>query len=557
MVDILLRGGLVVDGTGSEPRQADVAVSSGRVVAVGRLEGAAAERVFDVRGLAVAPGFIDMHSHSDLSLPSHPCASSSLLQGITTEVAGSCGWSLAPVRRETAATVLKRLTQALLGSVPPELGVGKEDGEDGPAWHSFGEYLDHLERTGIGVNLYPVVGQSLIRAHVVGSDRRPATVGELKAMKALLEVCLEEGARGLSTGRSYEPGSNAPTREIIALAAVAASRGAIYTSHVKDESDGVVEAVEEAVRVGRETGVSVEISHHKAVGEENAGKVDQTLALMEEARRSGVDVTCDAYPYAFAQVFSLLNEFPGVERVRSLEETARLLATDEFRQAAVGELIKAAAPEGRLKGFFGRPHHYRVVSAGGDGDVEGLTLAEALGLGDEEAAAAPDPDRVRRLVDRAAELLLSHDLTIDLAATMCEDAVAAVLGHPETMVGTDAFALDHRLDERTPVHPRHYGTFPRVLGHYRRERRLGDLAGLVHKLTAKPARKLGLGDRGLLARGAWADIVVFDPETIGDRATVREPYLAPTGIKLVLVNGRVAVEDGEVTSERAGRLLRR
>ncbi len=623
MFDILIVGGLIVDGTGNTPYRGDVAIAGGRIVAVGRIEGAEATLVIDASGLAVSPGFTDMHSHSDLTLVSHPRASSSLAQGITTEVAGSCGWSLAPVKNETAASVLKELCLGLTGAVPPELveapdaGPGQAAGQEqaggaqgatavpaparhpGLAWHSFGEYLAYLENLGIGVNLYPIVGQSLIRAHVVGAQRRMATPGEIEAQRALLEACLEEGARGLSTGRAYAPGSHASTEEVIALCRVVAARGGLYTSHIKDEGTGLIDAVAEAIRIGRESGVRVEISHHKAVGPANFGKVAETLTMMEEARGAGVDVTCDSYPYAFAQVFSMLTEIPGITPAQPADEVRALLSQDDFRAKVTADLVKASAEEHGTPGYFSRPESIMFISLGRDHDLEGQPLTSVFGpnpLGQAEPAPQPavassgagasdaeastgasggagvaqgatgstrprpvplEPARTRALVDKCLDFLLEQDLHVNLAAVMCEPDVETVLGHPRTMVGTDAFTVDSDLGERTPIHPRHFGTFPRVLGHYCRTRGLGDLATMVQKITGLPARKLRLVERGLLARGNWADVVVFDPATISDRATAKEPYLEPVGIKWVIVNGRVAAEDGKISDARAGMVLRR
>lgn len=610
MFDILIVGGLIVDGTGNTPYQGDVAIAGGRIVAVGRIEGAEATLVIDAGGLAVSPGFIDMHSHSDLSLVSHPRASSSLVQGISTEVAGSCGWSLAPLKNETAASVLKELCLGLMGAVPPELaeapdaGPGQAAGpaparHPGLAWHSFGEYLTYLEKLGLGVNLYPIVGQSLIRAHVVGARRRMATPGEIEAQRALLEACLEEGARGLSTGRAYAPGGHASTEEVIALCRVVAARDGLYTSHIKDEGAGLIDAVAEAIRIGRESGVRVEISHHKAVGPANFGKVAETLTMMEEARNAGVDVTCDSYPYAFAQVFSMLEEIPGITPAQPVDEVRALLSQDDFRAKVTAEFVKASAEEHGPPGFFSRPESIMFISLGRDHDLEGQPLTSVFGpnpLGQVEPAPQPavasggagasgaetstglsggagvtqgatgstwprpvplEPARVRALVDKGLDFLLEQDLHVNLAAIMCEPDVETVLGHPQTMVGTDAFTIDRDLGERTPIHPRHFGTFPRVLGHYCRTRGLGDLATMIQKITGLPARKLRLAERGLLARGNWADVVVFDPATISDRATAKEPYLEPVGIKWVIVNGRVAAEDGKISDARAGMVLRR
>ena len=564
MLDILVRGGLIVDGTGNPPYPGDVAISGGRIVALGRLEGAKATTVIDAGGLAVAPGFIDMHSHSDLSLPLHPKAASSLSQGITTEVAGSCGWSLAPVKKETADSVLRGLCEGLMGEVPGGLDAESGEGAPGLGWYSFDQYLEHIENQGMGVNLYPIVGQSLLRAHVVGTDRRPATPGEIRAMQELLLACLAEGARGLSTGRAYLPGAGASIEEIIALAKVVAASGGLYTSHLKDESSGVVDAVAEAIRIGRESGVRVEVSHHKAIGRANFGRVAETLAMMEDARRSGVDVTCDVYPYSFAQVFSLLTEIPGISPSQSDDEVRVLLAQEEFRQKTVAELLKACASENGTPGFLSRPEHIMLMSLGASHELEGQPLASIMGgfalLPSGPSAPAvgtPDPATIRALVDRLLDFLLEQDLRVNLAAIMAEEDVVAVLGQAETMVGTDAFTLDRELGGRTPIHPRHYGTFPRVLGHYGRDKGLGGLAPMVQKVSGLPARKLRLADRGLLAPGMSADVVVFNPGTIADRATAKSPYLESIGIGWVIVNGLVAAKDGRPTDARAGMVLRR
>jgi N-acyl-D-amino-acid deacylase len=567
LLDILVRGGLIVDGTGSPPYLGDVAISGGRIVALGCLEGATAAMVIAADGQAVAPGFIDMHSHSDLSLPRHPKAGSSLSQGITTEVAGSCGWSLAPVKKETAGSVLRGLCEGLMGEVPGGLDEESNGGAPGLGWYSFAQYLEHIENQGMGVNLYPIVGQSLLRAHVVGTDRRPATPGEIRAMQELLLACLAEGARGLSAGRAYLPGAGASIEEIIALAKVVAASGGLYTSHLKDESSGVVDAVAEAIRIGRESGVRVEVSHHKAIGRANFGRVAETLAMMEDARRSGVDVTCDVYPYNFAQVFSLLTELPGISASQPDDEVRVLLAQEEFRQKTAARLLKACANENGAPGFLSRPEHIGLVSLGASPELEGQPLAsvmgsvslfpDALSAPSSQAVGAPDPATVRTLVDRLLDFLLAQDLRVNLAAIMAEEDVVAVLGQAETMVGTDAFTLDRELGDRTPIHPRHYGTFPRVLGHYGRDKGLGGLAPMVRKVSGLPARKLRLADRGLLQRGMAADLVVFDPGTIADRATAKSPYLEPIGIGWVIVNGRVAAKDGRPTDARAGMVLRR
>lgn len=534
MLDLLIRGGLVVDGTGRPARPGDVGVIGGEIVAVGDLKESQAKQVLEADGRVVAPGFIDMHSHSDLSLPVHNRAESSLLQGITTELVGSCGWSLAPLKQETVGSLARGLIRVLVG--------GRTLDRMTFNWYSFSEYLSSLERKGIGVNIAPLVGQSLIRAHVVGRERRPPTKGEMAAMRALLRACLDEGAFGFSTGRAYLPGGNARTEEIIELAKVAAEYGALYTSHIKSEAGELIEAVDEAITIGRQTGVAVEISHHKAVGPENFGKVFETLGMIEKARAGGVDITADVYPYRYAQVFMLHTSFsldfeevePGV--------LADSLRDKEARAALRRKLEESAHDKGR-EFLIGR--HYVVVSAPRHRDLEGHTL--------DDAARRADQD----LFDFCADLLLEEDLQVTIAANMNEADVRTVLKHPQVMVGTDAFAIDFPLGDDTPIHPRHYGTFPRVLGHYARDEKLLPLEEMVAKATGRPAARIGLADRGQVKVGHCADIVVFDPTVINEGATWHNPYAPPSGIDWVIVNGRVAVDHGRPTEALAGRVLRK
>jgi N-acyl-D-amino-acid deacylase len=534
VLDLLIRGGLVIDGTGRPARPGDIGVVGGEIVTVGTLEGREAKATLSAEGRVVAPGFIDMHSHSDLSLPVHNRAESSLVQGITTELVGSCGWSLAPLKQETLDSVARGLVKVLVGPKTYErMTLG---------WHSFGEYLDSLERKGIGVNIAPLVGQSLIRAHVVGREKRPPTRGEMAAMKDLLRACLDEGAFGFSTGRAYLPGGNARTEEIIELAKVAAQYGALYTSHIKSEAAELLEAVAEAITIGRESRVRVEISHHKAVGPENFGRVFETLAMIEKGRADGIDVNADVYPYCFAQVFMLHGsynlEFEDVEPA-VLADSLR----DKAGRAALRRKLEESAKERGREFLIGR--HYVVIEAPRHPELEGHTL--------DDGARRAGKD----LFDFCADLLLEEDLKVTIAANMSEADVRAILKHPMVMVGTDAFAIDFPLGEDTPIHPRHYGTFPRVLGHYARDEKLLPLEEMVAKATGRAAVKLGLTDRGWVKEGCCADLVVFDPAGINDEATGHRPYAPPTGIDWVIVNGQVAVDHGRRTDALSGRVLRR
>ncbi len=534
MDDLIIRGGTVIDGTGGPARPADVAVKGGAITAVGDLKDRPAKATIDAKGKAVTPGFIDMHSHSDLSLPVHNRAESSLAQGITTELVGSCGWSLAPLKQEIQDTLVKGLFKSLVGHD----SLDRLDAR----WRSFGEYLGHLERIGIGVNIVPLVGQSLIRAHVVGREKRPPTRGEMAAMKDLLKASMDEGAFGFSTGRAYLPGGNAETGEIIELAKVLKPYGGIYTSHIKSESEGLLDAVGEVIRVGREAAIQVEVSHHKAIGPANFGRVKDSLAMLEKAREEGVAANADVYPYAFAQVFLLSGSFSHDWEDPDPKELAAALKDKEKRAALRQNLEEAARERGRQ---FMVGANYLIIGAPGHRDLEGRTI--------EDGSKAAGKD----LFDFCADLLIEEEMKVRIAANMNEADVQTVLKHPLVMVGTDAFAIDTPLGDDAPIHPRHYGTFPRVIGHYARDLKLLPLEDMVAKTTGRPAAKLGLKDRGLVKEGYAADLLVFDPATILDRATGLDPYAAPTGLDWVVVNGQVAMDHGRRTDTLAGRVVRR
>ncbi len=532
MLSWVIRGAEVIDGTGGRRFSADVGIAGGRIVRLGRVgdgEVPPAERVVEGEGLVVTPGFIDAHSHSDLTLPVHNHAESSLCQGITTEVAGSCGWSLAPCKAETQRAVLRNLLRSLTGIGPKDLRL---------AWHSFGEYAAYLSNRGIGTNLYPVLGQSLLRAHVVGTGKRKATPAEIAAMKAMLKEAMMEGCRGLSTGRSYRPGGSADTDEIVALAEELRPFDGIYTSHIKNESAESLDAVREVIEVGRRAGVKVQVSHHKSVGPASKGLVNESLSLLERARAEGVDINCDVYPYAFAQVFLLRDGLVPHWRNLSAEKVKARLADPEHRAG-----LRARAEKNKAGDLTQKGADYLLVAAPGAERLEGLDLAEVAGESGTD------------VLDACCDILLKSDLEARIAAVMDEGDVQTVLRHPLTMVGTDAFAIDGEMPGSVPLHPRHYGTFPRVVGHYARDTGLFDLETAVFKATGLPAAKLGLSDRGTLREGNWADLVLFDAAAIADRATGKHPTLRPEGIRAVFVNGEIAYAAGAPKGVLAGRVL--
>jgi N-acyl-D-amino-acid deacylase len=530
MLDLLLKNGTIIDGTGAPARRGDVGLRGDRIAAVGDVTEPAAE-VLDVSGRVVAPGFIDMHSHTDFFLLVDPNAESKVTQGVTTEVCGNCGSSpgpwLHPVAREQARKNLRRY------------GID-------PDWTTLGEFMDVLDRHPLGLNFVTLVGHGNLRASAMGYDNRPPTAAELDRMCGLLEDELAAGAYGYSSGLIYPPGCYSGGDELVALGKVLARHGAFYATHMRNESHAVVEAVDEALRVGREGGCAVQISHHKACGQSNWGRVEVTLANIDRARAEGVDVHMDQYPY-IATSTGLGTVLP-----RWAHEGGAELALSRLRDPDTRARILEEVSEAGRTGYYADSGGWKqLLIAGVRTDenrwAEGLDLeqiGEHLGCAPEEAAL--------RLLDE-------EDLAVHIVHfSMCEEDVERVMTHPLTMIGSDGSARSTTgiLGQGKP-HPRAFGTFPRVLSYYVRERRLLPLETAVHKMTGLPAAKLGLPDRGILREGAHADLIVFDPQLVRDVATFTEPQNTPDGIDYVWVNGALAVRRGKVTGQHNGRVLRR
>ncbi|MEK9751874.1 MAG: D-aminoacylase [Rhodospirillaceae bacterium] len=457
--DLLVKGGTVYDGDGGPGIAADVAITGERVVAVGALSDWRAEHTLDAAGKAVAPGFIDTHTHDDMALLRPNGIPEKTAQGVTTVVVGNCGVSAAPFGPRDE---LKE---------PPFifLGVGS-----GHRFERFADYMAALAEAKPDVHVVPLVGHSNLRAAAMDDIHRPATESEIARMRAHLDEAMNAGAAGFSTGLAYPSGAAAPTDEIVELAKVAGAQGGLYATHMRNESDAVVQSVEEAIHIGRRGGLPVVISHHKCGGTANWGKSVETLARIDAASASGQSVNLDAYPYT-ASSTGLMAKFARVaERVLVTE-------SDTHPEQAGRELAAIMADWGC----------------------------------DFETA-------VERLLPAKAVYF-----------QMSEDDLERILSHPNCMVGSDGMPSDKH------PHPRLYGTFPRVLGHYARERGLFDLAAAVHKMTGLPARCFGLKDRGRIAPGMAADVVVFDAARIIDCGTYEAPVQAPDGIEAVIIAGRL------------------
>jgi N-acyl-D-amino-acid deacylase len=526
MPDVLIRGGTVLDGTGAPPRRADVAIAGDRIEAVELLPEAAATRVIDATGHAVAPGFIDMHSHADFVLPGLPTADSKVHQGFTLEVVGNCGASPAPLTAARRQDIID--TSAL--TVPPLAWD----------WTTFRSYLDGLTRQGLSINVAPLVGHGTVRLVVMGPDDARPTPDQLRAMATEVRRAMDDGALGLSTGLIYAPGVYAGTDEIVALARAAGEAGGFYASHIRGEGDTLLPAIAEAIEVGRRAGVAVEVSHLKAAGRENWPKMAQAIDQIEAARAEGLDVTADMYPYPAGST-SLTALLPSWAHVGGRGPLLARLADP--------------ADCARLRAEMGGPGIARdagwdsILIAGCPARTayEGQTVARiAAGLG------VPPAEAV-------LEILRQAQAEVDMVTfMMSEENVALGLGRPWVMIGSDGEgrAAEGPYGAGKP-HPRNYGTCPRLLGHYVRDQRLLSLPEAIRKLTSLPADKLRLRDRGRLAPGALADVVVFDPATVADTATFAEPHRYPRGIPWVLVNGQPVIAAGRHTGSRPGRVLAR
>ena len=493
-MDLVIRGATVFDGTGADGVVADVAVRDGRIAAVGD-DAAGATGGVEVQGagLALVPGFIDVHSHDDFAVFLTPEMDFKVGQGVTTDVVGNCGLGAAPFHRAASYLGFFNATDRR---------------GDLPKWDGYASYLDAIDADPPSVNVAVLAGHGTIRLGAMGIERRPATEVEFRAMREMVGEAIDGGVVGLSTGLIYEPGRYAPTEELVDLASTMAGSGGLYATHMRNEGDTLPEAVAEAIRIGREGGVPVQISHHKATGRSNWGRVAESLALIEQARADGLDVTADQYPYT-----------AGSTSLYAVMQNAR------EGQNSIGdgtdEIVLASAPT--------RP------------EWEGRSLTE---LGAEWGCSAMEAGQ-RALTELG-------ETGVVIIHSMCDDDVRTVMRHPTTMIGSDGVPT---LGGKP--HPRLYGTFARVLGHYARDNGVLPLGEAIHRMTGMPAAKFGLHDRGVIAPGRAADLVLFDPAAIDDVATYESPRRHPRGIHTVWVNGTAVFGAGEHTGARPGRALRR
>jgi len=526
--DLAIENGFIVDGTGNPWYRANIAIKSDKITALTPMKINDARDVIDAKGLVVSPGFIDMHTHSGLTLLAGVDAESKIRQGVTTEVIGNCGMSAAPLEGKA-------------------IGVAQTSADEyglDVTWSSLAQYMLRLERQGIVLNVACLIGHGTLRTSVMGFDNRAPTGREMRRMQELLARCMREGAFGFSSGLFYAPSSYAKLEELVKLGDTVGQFGGFYATHIRDESDHLEQAVNEALAVGWGARIPVQMSHHKACGKENWGRVNRTLQDIAAARRRGLDATVDVYPYTAYSTW-LSAAIPPWAHEGGTERLIERLKNPVIRKKLKLQMRRGMPNwESMTKSAIWQ--RFMISSLPKKPSLVGKTIQQIA------RSRGCDP------YETVFDLLLEGNANVDVVVEdMIEEDVQSVLRNPLSMVGSDGYSISTRgtLGKGKP-HPRSFGTYPRVLGRYVRQKRVLTLEAAIRKMTALPANRLGLRDRGLLRSGMYADIVIFDPSRVADRATYLKPQQFPIGIDCVIVNGKITIANGNYLRNLNGRVLR-
>ncbi|MCI8608425.1 MAG: D-aminoacylase [Firmicutes bacterium] len=520
MFDLILKNGKIIDGTGSPWFYGDIGIAGGKITAIGKLEGAEADQVYDVGGRYISPGFIDIHTHSDRMLEAYPLSESRILQGVTTEIGGNCGMSPFPVA-EKYREDLKNY-------------VG---GEVSYCWEDAKGFLDHMESLGGSTNFGALTGHGSLRLAVMGYSTEKATLEQLAAMEKLAEESLKGGSLGITSGLIYPPGSYSDQEEMIYVLRALRECGGFYATHMRNEGKNLVQSVKEALAVAETAGVRLQISHHKETYKPlHKIAVHETTKLIEEARERGIDVCCDQYPYnASATVLSI--NIPNWGFEGGLDKLIQRLHDPETRKKLWQEMHDS---------YLGRWDTIHVSY------LESEKNRWMCGKSIDEIANTLGKDQCDVVFDLVEE---ERNRVNEIHFGMCEEDIEFIMKKPYVMPGSDGEA--YGLDFAGLPHPRNFGTFPRVLAHYCRDHQLFSLETAVQKMTSLPSSRIGLMDRGVIRCGAWADLVVFDFEELESTPTYEDPKRACKGIHQVFVNGVLTAQDGKHTGVKAGKVLRR
>lgn len=534
--DIIITNGKVVDGSGNPWFNADIGIKDGIIQKIGQIKLKDAE-IIDAKRKVICPGFVDLHTHSDWTLLVNPLAESKIRQGVTIEVVGQCGESAAPLNDITAEYFKKTLPRTIRDNIDI-------------SWQTMEDYLQRLDSAGLGINVIPFVGFGTVRHNLLQFQNRAPNLNELESMKEFVRESMEAGAYGLSTGLIYPPQPYATTDEIVELCQVVYEFQGIFASHIRGETVTVIEAVTEAIEIGRRSGCSVHISHFKTAGRANWGKTKKTCEMIDVARAEGIDVTCDFYPY-LAGATSLDAVLPDWVHEGGLKFLKKRLSDPKTRDKIIKD-IKTGIPgwENLIKDEVGIPGWENLIlitDFAENRNYQGKNIGEIAQL--------RGTDPMNTLFDL---LLETQDRVGIIDYMMDEDDVKRVMTHPATGVGSDgaAVATYGPLSEGQP-HPRTYGTFARILSHYVRKDKVLSLQEAVRKMTSFSTQRFQLNNRGLLREDFVADVVVFDPSKVQDLATYTKPHQYPSGIEYVILNGEVVINKGEHTQVKAGKILKK
>ena len=524
-LDILLKNGTIVDGSGNSSKIMDIGIKGDKIRFIGKNCPLSAEKIINAEGFIVSPGFIDVHTHTDIGLIVEPSGGSKLMQGVTTEIGGNCGGSVAPRKSEDDEEYKEQMKTRYNITVD---------------WTDFTGFFSRLEKKGIGINFCTLTGLGTIRAMVMGEENRPPTREELAQMKELIDSSMKEGSVGVSSGLEYVPSSFAKMDEIIELAEIAVKYNGIYATHIRNEDDYVEEAVKEALDTAEKAGASLQISHLKACREKNWYKVDKILNQIHDAEKKGIDVNFDRYPYT-AYNTGLSNLFPLWAREGGTEKFVERLRDNSLTEKMKEEVVYKVNSTGSWNSFL-------ISSIGSEENkkYQGKTVQKIS----EETGTEP--------FEFARTLLIEENNRVSMVGfAMSDENTKKVLADPLCMIASDGAVLSTSgpLARGNP-HPRNYGTFPRAIAKYVREDKICSLEEMIRKITSAPAKKFRLLNRGLLTEGFFADITVFDYEKIQDKATFNEPHQYPDGIKYVIVNGKIVLDNNKIKGKLPGKVLK-